>query len=166
MRLSARYDYSAPVEAVADLLAERGFQLQAAEAAGAVASEVEVVGGPAGEFTVTSRGASPVDHLPQRVRAFLPAALEIRQAQVWSGPAADGHRRATLAGEIVGAPVQVTGLLDLAPNGAGSRLSFAGEVKAQLPLVGPAIEQAAVPAVSRYLEAQHEVAERWLAEAA
>ncbi|MDR2453094.1 MAG: DUF2505 domain-containing protein [Bifidobacteriaceae bacterium] len=163
MQLTASYDYSAPPGRVARLFADRGFQLEAAQAAGAESAQVEVTDGPDGAFTVAARATSPATALPAQVRGLLPAGLEIRQAQVWGQPGPDGARQASLAGEIVGAPIQLTGRLALAPAARGSRFSFCGQVKAQLPLLGPAIEQAAAPAIEGFWAALHRVAERWLA---
>jgi hypothetical protein len=162
MRFAAHYDYTVDSQAVAELLRDRDYLLAAATAAGAESSQVEVNPGPEGGFTVTIRSTMPTKGLPASVRGFLPQGLELRQALVWDQAAGDGSRQATMAGEVAGAGVHLSGLARLTPVGPGSRLEFGGEVKAQVPLVGRAIEQAAVPAIVKVLDTQHRVAADWL----
>ncbi|MDR1186805.1 MAG: DUF2505 domain-containing protein [Bifidobacteriaceae bacterium] len=180
MRFAANYDYPVPPAAVAALMADRDYLLAAAAAAGAESSQIEVVRAANGGFTVTIRSTMPPDQLPAAVRAFLPQGLELRQALVWEPPAARdadaagavgatgaaGARQATMAGEVAGAAVRLSGLMRLTPTASGCRSDFGGEVNAQLPLVGRAVEEAAVPAVVKVLDAQHRVALDWLDAAA
>ncbi|MDR1393686.1 MAG: DUF2505 domain-containing protein [Bifidobacteriaceae bacterium] len=162
MRLTAGYSYPVPANQVATLLADRDFLVEAANAAGADAVQVDVSVEESGEFTVTTRAINPHTKLPLQMRPFLPHGLEIRLAQAWDTADSDGRRDGTMAGEIVGAPVQITGRIAITPTPGGSRFTFSGAVTAQVPLVGQAIEQAAEPAVMAYLEAQDRVARRWL----
>ncbi|MDR2374084.1 MAG: DUF2505 domain-containing protein [Bifidobacteriaceae bacterium] len=157
MRFAARYDYPVPPARVAALLADRAHLLKAAEAAGAESSQVDVSPKPDDGLLVTVRSTIPTADLPAALRGFLPQGLELRQAVVWEAPAADGSRRATMAGEVPGAGVNLAGSVRLSPTAAGCRLQFAGDVKAQLPLLGRAVEDAAVPAIVKILDAQHQV---------
>jgi hypothetical protein len=68
-----------------------------------------------------------------------------------------------LAGEILGAPVRVTGRATLDAVADGCRLAFDVDVKAQIPLVGQTIEKAVRPHVEAYLAAQDKLARDWLA---
>ncbi|MDR2378889.1 MAG: DUF2505 domain-containing protein [Bifidobacteriaceae bacterium] len=163
MRFAAHYDYSAKPDAVAALLADRDFLAAAAARAGAPASRVEVSPGPDGGFTVTVRASLETASLPASMRALAPQGLELRQALVWTRAGEDGSRQATMAGEVAGSGVQLSGLALLRPTAAGTRLQFAGEVKAQVPLLGRMIENAAVPAIIGFSDAQHQVIEDWLA---
>jgi hypothetical protein len=163
MRLAVHYDYPVPPERVARLLQDRTFSLEAAQAAGAESCHVQVDLDPSGAFTLTARLAGATAELPPQVRTLLPQGLEIRQAQVWEAAGPEGRRSGTLAGEIVGAPVRITGRVALSPSATGSRLAVACQVSAPIPLLGPTIEKAALPAVASYLAAQHSVAERRLA---
>ncbi|MDR1633572.1 MAG: DUF2505 domain-containing protein [Bifidobacteriaceae bacterium] len=162
MRFAAHYDYEAEPQTVAELLRNREYLLAAATAAGAEASQVEVSPGPGNGFTVTIRSTMPTAGLPASVRGLLPQGLELRQAFVWEEAADDGSRRATMAGELGGAAVGVTGSAWLNPAGGGSRLEFGGEVKSPVPLVGRVIEEAAVPAIVKVLDTQHRIGVDWL----
>ncbi|MDR1825671.1 MAG: DUF2505 domain-containing protein [Bifidobacteriaceae bacterium] len=155
MRLSAQYDFPAGAERVAGLLASKDFVLAAAKRTHALSSEAAVSTTPDGAFTVTLRRTLPVDGLPAAARQFLPGGLEIRQAVAWEPPGPDGAREASVAGDIAGAPVHLIGTARLAPTKAGCRLDFDGEVKAAVPLLGRSIEEAAVPAIVKVLDAEH-----------
>jgi hypothetical protein len=162
MRFTSEHHYPVSPQRVAELFLDQNFSLAAARAAGAVRPQADVAVEASGEFTLTSRSVNPAADLPAQLRALLPQGLEIRQAQVWGPAAADGARVATLAGEIVGAPVQFTGQAQLDPAPGGCRLAFDILVKAQLPLVGPAIERAAMPQIEAYAAAQDSLARQWL----
>ncbi|MDR1799884.1 MAG: DUF2505 domain-containing protein [Bifidobacteriaceae bacterium] len=163
MRISARYAYPAPPAEVANLFASKGFALRAAEASQAMASEAMVAGSAAGGFTVTVRRTMAADQLPARVRGLLPGGLEIRQAVAWEPPEPDGSRVASVAGEIPGAPVHMAGTAELTPTAQGSQMDFQADVKAAVPLLGHSIEEAAVPAIKRVLDAEHAQALKELA---
>ncbi|MDR0591741.1 MAG: DUF2505 domain-containing protein [Bifidobacteriaceae bacterium] len=163
MRFAAHYDYPSPPAQVAALLQNRDYLVAAARAAGAESSQVEVKPGADGSLTVTIRWTMPSTGLPAPTRAAAPQGLEVRLALVWERPAAGRDRQATMAGQIAGAGVHLSGLSRLRPVGEGSRLEVSGEVKAQLPLIGRAIEEAAAPAIVKVLDAQHQVALDWLA---
>ncbi|MDR2253146.1 MAG: DUF2505 domain-containing protein [Bifidobacteriaceae bacterium] len=166
MRLTSSHDYPVPPDRVAALFADARFSTEVARAAGALEPRVDVARDPSGEFTLTARTVNPSVQLPAQIRPLAPRGLEIRQAQVWEAPGPDGGRRATLAGEIVGASVRITGTVTLAVAPGGCRLTFAGEIKALIPLLGATVENAAAPAVEAYLEAQDRVAREWLARGA
>ncbi|MDR2380590.1 MAG: DUF2505 domain-containing protein [Bifidobacteriaceae bacterium] len=161
---TARYDYPAPPERVAHIFADQAFALAVALAAGAVSPQVEVSAEPSGEFTVTARTVNPATSLPAQFATLAPGGLEIRQAQVWEAPGPAGERAATLAGEITGALVRITAQIALTPTPQGSQLAVDGEITAALPLLGAALEKAAMPAALGYLAAQDQVLRRWIAQ--
>jgi hypothetical protein len=153
--MSAQFDLPAAPDRVAALFAYKDFELAAAASDHALACEAAVAGTSDGPFTVTVRRTMSTAALPPAARGFLPAGLEIRQAVAWEAPGPDGSRDGTVAGEVPGAPVQLTGTVRLFATGEGSGLDFKGEVKAMVPLVGRTIEEAAAPAVIAALKAQH-----------
>lgn len=132
-------------------------------ASGAEDLQVDVTPGEDGAFTVTTRRALPTDQIPANVRAFVGSSLEVRQVEAWEPAAADGTRRGTVAVEIAGAPVRLTGTVALAGTGAASTLTYDGELKANVPLFGGAVEQAAAGAVRGALQAEEAVAREWVA---
>ncbi|MDR1442678.1 MAG: DUF2505 domain-containing protein [Bifidobacteriaceae bacterium] len=162
MRFAAHYDYTVPPTRLSELLTDRDFLVESALAAGAESASAELLDSPDSNHTVLIRSAIPPDQFPATVKAFLPQGLELRQALVWEAPDDDGSRQALISGEIAGAPVELHGLVLLRPTPDGSRAEFSGEVESQIPLVGRAVEEAALPVVLKALDAQHQVAQEWL----
>jgi hypothetical protein len=157
--------YAAPVPAVAAMLADPGYTRARVEASGAGVLQADVTGTPDGAVTVTTRRSTPSDQIPAQARAFVGSTLEIRQVEAWEAPTADGDtRRGTVAVEIPGAPVRLTGTVTLATDGPdASVLTYDGDLKASVPLFATAIEQAAAGAVRSALQAEQDAGERWLA---
>ncbi|NLF03946.1 MAG: DUF2505 domain-containing protein [Actinomycetales bacterium] len=118
----------------------------------------------AGAFTVTTRRSVPTDQIPAQMRSFVGASLDVRQAIAW-GAEEDGIRRGSVALEIAGTPVRVTGTSHLvaSPDGA-TVLEYDTQVRAQVPLFATAIEEAAAGAVRHALTAEEQVGLEWLAE--
>src|SRR5699024_9858528 len=102
--------------------------------------------------------------IPQNFRSIVGSKLDVRQATAWGAPDEHG-RRGTLVLEIAGAPVRLTGTVALTTReGGGTALTYDGDLKASVPIFGPAIEKAAGDAVRTVLAAEHEVGLAWLAE--
>lgn len=132
-------------------------------ASGAEVLHVDVAPAEDGALTVTTRRALPTDQIPANVRAFVGSTLEVRQVEAWEPAAADGSRTGTVAVEIAGAPVRLTGTVALRAADGGSSITYDGELKANVPLFGSAVEQAAAKAVRGALDAEAGVAREWVA---
>ena len=132
-------------------------------ASGAEVLHVDVAPAEDGALTVTTRRALPTDLIPPNVRAFVGSTLEVRQVEAWEPAAADGTRTGTVAVEIAGAPVRLTGTVALTATADGSAITYDGDLKANVPLFGSAVEQAAAKAVRGALEAEAGVAREWVA---
>lgn len=145
------------------MLADPVYVRAKVRASGAEELHVDVTPGDEGAFTVTTRRSLPTDQIPPNVRAFVGSSLEVRQAEAWERPGPDGERRGTVAVEIVGAPVRLTGTVALTADGAASRITYDGELKAHVPLFGAAVEEAAARAVRGALQAEEAVAREWVA---
>jgi len=121
-----------------------------------------VTGSPADGFTIAVRRTLPTDLIPAQVRPFVGDELEVRQAEVWEAPSGD-RRTGTIAVEIAGAPVRVTGTVRLEPTAdGGTRQVYDGEVRATVPLFGAAVAEAAARAVRSTLEAEGAAGQEWL----
>jgi len=131
-------------------------------ASGGEVLHVDVTPGEGGAFTVTTRRALPTDLIPPQARAFIGDRLEVRQAEAWEAADADGARRGTVAVEIAGAPVRMTGTVALIPGGESSRVVYDGELKANVPLFGAMVEETAAKAVRTALEAEEAVAREYV----
>lgn len=165
MHLHVKLRYSAPVSAVATMLADREYGRARVAASGAIVHHVDVVDGADGAFTVTTRRSMPTDQIPANIRVFVGTNLEVRQVEAWEEPGAGG-RRGTVVVEIFGAPVRLTGTIRLEPDADAdtdtSVLTYEGEVKAGVRLFGAAIEEATARAVRAALEAEQQAGNRWL----
>jgi len=146
-----------------EMLADPGYVRAKVRASGAEVLHVDVAPAEGGAFTVTTRRALPTDQIPPNVRAFVGSRLEVRQVEAWEPAEPDGTRTGTVAVEIAGAPVRLTGTVALAAADGGSGVTYDGELKANVPLFGSAVEQAAAGAVRSALEAEAGVARDWVA---
>jgi hypothetical protein len=161
---AASIEFDAPVTTVAEMFATEDYVRDKIAASGAVSGSVEILGGVDGAFTVTTRRTMPTTDIPAAYRSLVGSSVEVRQVEAWEAPATDGSRRGTLALEVTGAPVRVTGSLTLAPAGGGDRSveSFAGEIKASVPFVGKAVEKAVAGNVHHVIDIEKAAARRWL----
>lgn len=162
MHLAERFEYLAEPQRVAEMLADPECVAARVRASGALDQQVDVVGGPDGAFTVTTRRHIPTDDIPASFRSFVGATLEVRQVDAWE--AANGSvRHGTVVIEITGAPVRLSGTMRLEPTESGTVHILEGELKASIPLFGAAIEQATAEAIRSAAAAEHAVGRDWLA---
>ncbi|WP_418276142.1 DUF2505 domain-containing protein [Isoptericola jiangsuensis] len=163
MHLTVELSYAADVPAVAAMLCDPEFVAWRAARPGATrATRADVSGDVASGFTLSVRRTLPTDVIPHQLRAVVGDHLEVRQAEAWEP--ADGARHVgTVAVEITGAPVRLTGTLRLepAPDG-GTRHTYDVDVRASVPLFAVPVEEAAARAVRRTLEAEQQAAWEWL----
>jgi len=150
--------YPAGPQAVAALLADRQFVEDLCAAGEAQAWEVEVTGSAAGAFTVTTSRTLPTSSLPDAVRRFLGASLQVRQVDSWAAPGPRGERSGTTVLEIVGVPVTASADLVLEADRDGARQRVTGELRAAVPLVGARVERAAEPVVVAAMREQEHLA--------
>ncbi len=130
----------------------------------ASSAESSVTGDPAGSFTVTTELSMPTDRVPDIVRPFVGSAVTIKEEQSWSAPDAEGGRTGTMRLDVAGTPAGMTASLRLVPGGDGaSSVEIAGDLVAKVPLLGPRLEKAAVPYVSKVLRAEEKSAATWSA---
>ena len=89
--------------------------------------------------------------------------LDVRLVEAWAAPHEDGSRPGTISLDIVGAPVRVTGVMNLRPQGSGTVQSFSGDITASVPLFGRPIEKAAANAVDSVLDVERSIGLEFLA---
>lgn len=164
MHLQVSFPVCASPVAAGQMLADPVFVRACVIATGGEVLHVDVTDHPDGGFVVTTRRALATDLIPTQFRAFVGDRLEIRQAEVWDVADSDGSRHGTIAVEILGAPVRMTGTTALLATAEGSTVVYAGELKASLPLFGSTVEQAAARAIQGAIEAQESVARQWIVE--
>ena len=166
MHLTVEQTFPASVEHVAAMLADADYIRWRAERTtgrGTVDSaDVDLDG--EGGFTILIRRTLPTDVIPAQARHFVGDRVEIRQAEVWE-PAEEPDRRVgTVALEITGAPVFVTGTVTLqATDDGGTRKTYDGDVRATVPLFASLVESAAISQLRRTLATEEAAGREWLA---
>ena len=89
------------------------------------------------------------------------ATITVTDEVTWQEGAVDGvHTGATLV-SVEGMPVALTGTVTLAGSETGSTLTYLGDLKVSIPLVGPVLERQAAPILLEALELQAKVAQGW-----
>lgn len=162
MHVTAQARFDAEPGEVAAMYADEGFVAAKVEATGALSYSLDVVGDAAAAFTVTTRRHMPTDDIPAQFRTLVGATLEVRQVEAWEAPSA-GARIATIAVEVTGAPVRVTGTARMSPGpDGGTVVDLEGDVHASVPIFGHAIEQATAGALVSAVEAEQRAGTAWL----
>ncbi|GAA1489908.1 DUF2505 domain-containing protein [Brachybacterium sacelli] len=129
------------------------------ETLGATNASSQVDGDPTGAFTVRTELMMPTDKVPDIARRFVGSSVTIKEEQSWSAPEPDGSRNGTMELEVAGTPAGMKGSLRLAPTGElTSTVDIEGDLLAKVPLLGPRLEKAAVPYVSKVLRAEEKSA--------
>jgi hypothetical protein len=164
VRLTAEIRYDADPDAVFAMLADPDFQQRRCVATGALEQDVVVEEFDDGATTVTVHRTMPTDEIPDFVRTFVGQTLVVSEIQDWPATGADGNRAGTLALEIKGAPVRMTGSLRLLREGDGCIEEIDCELKASVPLVGGRIEKAIEPAIRAAVRVEERTGRQWLAE--
>ncbi|KGM11019.1 DUF2505 domain-containing protein [Cellulomonas bogoriensis] len=162
MHVSVQAVYDADVDLVGQMLADEDFVTQKVRSTGATWQQVDVVGGAAESFTVTTRRQLPTTDIPAQFRSLVGSNLEVRQVEAWEAPET-GVRRGTVVIEIAGVPVRLSGRMRLEPAAEGGTLHRVdGELKASIPLFGAAVEQATAGAVREAFAAEARAGAAWL----
>jgi hypothetical protein len=165
LHLSVTLDLATDATSAGHMLADPRYVEQKVVASGAIEHQVDVTGTADEAFTVATRRALPSDQIPAQVRGFVGNRIDVRLVEAWEAPQPDGGRAGTVVVEIAGAPVRLTGRCSLQPVGpAASRLVYDGDLQAQIPLFGSAVEEAAARAIRGALGVEQQVAERWIAD--
>jgi hypothetical protein len=163
VRLSAEIRYDADPATVFAMLADPDFQERKCAATGAIDHEVEIEEYDDGGAAIRTQRTMPTDNIPDFVRTFVGQTLTVVQVDDWQPAAADGSREGTTVVEIKGSPVRLAAAMTLGPDGAGSRQTIDGDLKASVPIVGGRIEKAIEPALQAAIRVEQREGRTWLA---
>lgn len=103
-------------------------------------------------------------NLPAMVTQLHRGDLCIRREETW-GPVTDGAATASIAGQIVGAPVSVWGTAELSratPSG-GARLEFRITVQVRAPIIGGKVEKIIGNRLAELVMAEQRFTSEWIA---
>jgi hypothetical protein len=95
--------------------------------------------GADGSVEAATTQVVPRDKLPGPVTRLLAGGLHIKRTEKW-GPIQGGRATGTVAATTPGAPVRISGSLELIPLGADSRLRCKVVVEVKVPLLGSSFE--------------------------
>lgn len=165
LQLAATFHYDAPLRRVAEMFADERFVTARIRATGALSYQVDIVGTAAESFTVTTRRRMPVTDIPAQFRSLVGSTLEVRQVDAWEPPGT-GERHGTVVFEITGTPVRLTGKMLLRESDGTTTAHLTGDLRANLPLFGAAVESAVADAVRLALATEAQVGQDWLADPA
>jgi hypothetical protein len=162
MKISATLDYAATPHEVFAMLADEAFQTRKCAATGALSHTVSIIVQGDRTVIVSSRDL-PTEDFPSFVQSLVGATVAITETQDWGPAGTDGTREGKLTVDIAGAPIDLDGILSLAPVGRGSVQTVEGDLKARIPLFGGQIEKAAAPAIKSAIRVEREIGQAWLA---
>jgi len=164
MKISTTFDYAATPQQVFAMLADTEFQNRKCIATGALSHSVSV--SPQGDRTlIVNHRDMPTDSFPDFVKSMVGATLAVTETHDWGPPGPDGGRQGTITVDLGGAPLDLVGVLSLAPAGEGSLESIDANLKAKIPLIGGKIEKAAAPAIESAIRVEREIGQAWLRKA-
>ena len=164
MRITHQHRFSAPLDQVIAMFRDESYARERAVAAGATDVDIAVDDFDDGAFSVAVRRTVPSTSIPSEFRSFVSSELVVRYTEAWSAPTAGAKtREGTFAVEIIGAPGHARGSLVLNADGTGTALGIAGELQANVPLVGGIVEQAIGGAITKSLPLELAAADAWLA---
>jgi len=100
---------------------------------------------------------------PAQVARFTGNTLQVTLDIDWATASPDGGRRGPIVVSVAKLPAKLAGTATLAPQGAGTTVTYEGEFSVSLPLVGGKLEGMAAPYITRVLDAQQTTGRAWLA---
>lgn len=164
MKISAKFDYAATPQQVFAMLTDTEFQNRKCIATGALSHSVSI--STKGDRTlIVNHRDMPTDGFPDFVKSMVGATLAVTETQDWGPPGHDGGREGSIKVDLGGAPLDLIGVLSLAPSARGSLESVDANLKGRIPLIGGKIEKAAAPAIESAISVERETGQAWLKEA-
>lgn len=165
-------DYNGSVEDVHRSFADANYWLGRLAASGVDESKLESmrVGGELGNDGTIGVVTLQVFHrqnLPGLITQLHRGNLSVRREETW-GPVSDGTAKASLTGEIIGAPATLSGTATLCPiaESGGSRVDFQVDVQVRIPLIGGKLEKLLGGYLAAVVEAEQRFTASWIADRA
>ena len=159
--LSSSLSLPADPTAAFEMVTNRDYLLQVAQATGGTDIEITVTPTLDGGVTIVSRRALPAE-LPSYAKALVGDFLKLTETRTFGPADEDGSRRGTVSVAIDGAPVSIEGPLKLEPTPDGSIVMVKAEVKASVPFVGGKLEKFAAENIQDFLRIEEKVATKFL----
>lgn len=161
MRITARLEYSASPDEVFAAVADPAFQAAKCDATSLGQYTVDVT--DRGDRTVvTTERHLPSGQLPAFVQSFVGKDFTISETQDWGPLQPDGSRVCDLRLHVAGTPLTLTGTVTMRAGGPGTVEDVEADLRANVPLIGGRIEQAAAEPIRDAIRIEGEVLESWV----
>jgi hypothetical protein len=161
-------DYEGSVEEVHGAFSERDYWLARLAESGVDDSSLESmrVGGESGSdgtVDVVTMQVLRSQNLPGLVTQLHRGDLCIRREENW-GAITDGTATASIAGSILDAPVNLSGIAALSPiaGSAGARLEFRVTVQVRIPIVGGKVEKLIGSVLADLVATEQRFTTKWI----
>lgn len=163
MHITERYELPAPPDEVFQMLTDEDFVTRKCAAQHAIrhSAQVHRRGDTA---KVVAHRELPTGGFPDFAKALVGHTIHVTETVEWSAPRPDGSRTGRLTVHMGAAPIGVHGTITLAPGGAGSVVTYDGDLKARVPFIGGRVENAAKPTLIAGIRKERETGDVWLTE--
>ncbi|WP_203336091.1 DUF2505 domain-containing protein [Nocardioides limicola] len=156
VKFHKQIEFNGDLETVADMLANRDFREQVAQAAGASTWEISVVD-EGGQTVATVDTKQPSTGMPAVVRKVIGDEFEISQVERWTS-----RDSGTLEVSIPGKPGSITGTVRLTEAGGVTTQTVDAQITVKMPLVGGKVEQMIARVLGGILKLQAREGNQWL----
>lgn len=157
-RVQKRFDYQAPAEQVAAMVADPAFRDAVCRAQGVLECQVDIR--PEGDgMRVRIDATQATEGIPDFAKKIVGNTTKVVQAENWS----DAFN-AEVSVDIQGAPAKISGTATISPEGENAVEVVDLQVTVKVPLVGGKLETLAASLLSKALDVEYEVGQQYLAE--
>ncbi|MEI2731566.1 MAG: DUF2505 domain-containing protein [Dermatophilaceae bacterium] len=163
MHITERYELPAPPDKVFAMLTDEEFVARKCAAQHAIRHSGTVHRHGDGAKVVAHREL-PTGGFPDFAKALVGHTIHVTETVEWSPARSDGTRTGKLTVHMGAAPIGVHGTITLAPGGAGSVITYSGDLKARVPFIGGRVENAAKPTLVAGIHKERDTGADWLAE--
>lgn len=165
MDLHREMSYPAPLDRVVAMMIDPEFQRRRCESQHALDWTITVhpenATAATPRVTMTTKRRLSTDQIPDFVRKFVGATIQLEEITTWLPGDADS-RTAEIRLSVAGAPVTMTGRYTFSADGAGTKEVADGKVKASIPFLGGKVEEAVLPIILTGLGADEELGAAYL----
>ncbi len=166
MELHAEINYpTGTPEQVFAMTVDPEFWEAVCRATSALSYDIDIDSRDDGSATITILRTMPAD-VPDYVKKFLGATVDVVQTETWGPPDAAGQRDGRLVVSIKGQPATMTATMTTRSVDAGAQTTIRGDLKVSIPFVGKKIEPEIAKGVLAAIDKEQQTADTWLGEPA
>lgn len=159
MKISKQWTLPATPDEVYALSIDPAYQDEICVEAGALSHQSTVTEQGPGHAVTVQRIMSSGD-VPDLVKKIVGDKVDVTQVVTWGARQADGSREGTLEVSFKGQPISMKGTTSLRPDGDGTAVDVAADLKAKIPVVGGKVEKMSAPEIIKAIGAEETVGVR------